>query len=71
MPSAIFLEAYLQFIGLGIVTEPSWGALASEGLKYIKTFPHMLIFPSLFISVTILAFNFVGDALRDALDPKM
>ena len=71
VPSAIFLEAYLQFIGLGIVTEPSWGALASEGLKYIKTFPHMLIFPSLFISVTILAFNFVGDALRDALDPKM
>lgn len=71
VPGAIFMEAYLQFLGLGIVNQPSWGALASEGLKYMKTFPHLLLFPSIFICITILAFNFVGDALRDALDPKM
>lgn len=71
VPSAIFMEAYLQFLGLGVVSEPSWGALASDGLNFIRTVPHLLLFPSFFICITILAFNFVGDALRDALDPKM
>lgn len=71
VPGAIFMEAYLQFLGLGVVGQPSWGALASDGLNFIRTFPHMLLFPSFFICITILAFNFVGDALRDALDPKM
>lgn len=71
VPSAIFMEAYLQFLGLGVVSQPSWGALASDGLNFIRTIPHLLLFPSFFICITILAFNFVGDALRDALDPKM
>lgn len=71
IPSAIFLEASLQFLGLGISAPmPSWGGLANEGINAMRTFPHMLLFPALFISVTILAFNFMGDALRDALDPK-
>ncbi|MCF0110568.1 MAG: ABC transporter permease [Erysipelotrichaceae bacterium] len=71
IPSAIFLEASLQFLGLGITAPmPSWGGLAQEGIGAIRTFPHMLWYPALFISITILAFNFMGDALRDALDPK-
>lgn len=71
IPSAIFLEASLQFLGLGISAPmPSWGGLANEGLSALRSFPYLLLFPAIFISVTILAFNFVGDALRDALDPK-
>lgn len=71
IPGAIFSEAYLQFIGLGPVDVPSWGALCSDALDLMTRYPYLLVFPSLFISVTILAFNFIGDALRDALDPKM
>ena len=71
IPSAIFLEASLQFLGLGITAPmPSWGGLANEGLQALRTYPHMILWPSIFISLTILAFNFLGDALRDALDPK-
>ncbi len=70
IPSAIFLEASLQFLGLGIAAPmPSWGGLAQEGISALRTFPHLMWIPSLFISVTILAFNFLGDAMRDALDP--
>jgi len=70
IPSAIFLEASLQFLGLGIAAPmPSWGGLAQEGITALRTFPHLMWIPSLFISVTILAFNFLGDAMRDALDP--
>lgn len=71
VPGAIFMEAYLQFLGLGSVAIPSWGGLSSDGLSYIRTVPHLILFPSIFICITILAFNFLGDALRDALDPKM
>lgn len=70
IPSAIFLEASLQFLGLGIAAPmPSWGGLAQEGITALRTFPHLMWIPSVFISVTILAFNFLGDAMRDALDP--
>ena len=70
IPSAIFMEASLQFLGLGIAAPmPSWGGLAQEGITALRTFPHLMWIPSLFISVTILAFNFLGDAMRDALEP--
>ncbi|AXY24851.1 diguanylate cyclase [Suicoccus acidiformans] len=72
IPSAIFTEAYLSFLGLG-VTPPmaSWGTMASEGAEAILTAPWRLAFPALLISLTIFAFNAVGDGLRDALDPKL
>ena len=72
VPSAIFTEAYLSFLGLG-VTPPmaSWGTMASEGAEAILTAPWRLLFPALLISMTIFAFNAVGDGLRDALDPKL
>ena len=72
IPSAIFTEAFLSYIGLG-VQQPmaSWGTMASEGNKAIQNAPWRLIFPALFISLTIFAFNAVGDGLRDALDPKL
>ncbi|MBN4050007.1 ABC transporter permease [Nitrospira defluvii] len=71
IPSAILAESTLSFVGLGL-TPPaaSWGSLANEGWKALKFYPHLIIFPSLAIFITVLAFNFLGDALRDALDPK-
>lgn len=72
VPSAIFTEAFLSFIGMG-VTAPtaSWGSMCNDGIKTMETTPHELIFPALFISITVLAFNFLGDGLRDALDARM
>lgn len=72
IPSAIFTEAFLSFIGLG-VSDPmaSWGVLAKNALETLRVYPYQLLFPSIAISLTILAFNFLGDGLRDALDPKM
>lgn len=72
VPSAIFTEAFLSFIGMG-VTAPtaSWGSMCNDGIKTMESTPHELIFPALFISVTVLAFNFLGDGLRDALDARM
>lgn len=71
IPSAILAESTLSFIGLGL-TPPaaSWGTLANEGWKALKFHPHLIIFPSLAIFIAMLAFNFVGDGLRDALDPN-
>jgi ABC-type dipeptide/oligopeptide/nickel transport system permease subunit len=67
---AIFTEAFLSFIGLGAQPPtPSWGRLLVDGFEYIRTSPHLAIFPSVAITLTILAFNFLGDGLRDALDP--
>jgi oligopeptide transport system permease protein len=72
VPSAIFIEAFLSFIGMGVVPPiPSWGSMCNEGIKTMLTTPHELIFPALFISVTVLAFNLLGDGLRDALDARM
>ncbi len=71
IPSFILYEATLTFIGLGI--EPpnaSWGKLINEGANYLETQPLLLIFPATLFSLTLFAFNFLGDGLRDALDPK-
>ncbi len=71
IPSAILAESTLSFIGLGL-TPPaaSWGTLANEGWKAIKFYPHLIVFPSLAIFLTTLAFNSLGDTLRDLLDPR-
>lgn len=72
IPSAIFTEAFLSFVGLGIpAPKASWGTLTSEALQGYTIYPYQLIFPSLAICFTILAFNLLGDGLRDALDPKL
>jgi len=72
VPSAIFTEAFLSFIGMGVAPPtPSWGSMCNEGLKTMQTTPHELIFPALLISITVLAFNMLGDGLRDALDARM
>jgi len=71
IPEAIFTEAFLSFIGLGVSAPmASWGVLASEGVSSMRSYPFQLFFPALAISITMLAFNFVGDGLRDALDPR-
>ena len=72
VPSAIFTEAFLSFIGMGVAPPtPSWGSMCNEGIKTMLTHPHELIFPALVISITVLAFNLLGDGLRDALDARM
>lgn len=72
VPSAIFTEAFLSFIGMGVAPPTaSWGSMCNEGLKNMLTHPHELILPAAMISVTVLAFNLLGDGLRDALDARM
>ena len=72
VPSAIFTEAFLSFIGMGVAPPtPSWGSMANEGIRTMLSHPHELLFPALFIGVTVLAFNMLGDGLRDALDVRM
>lgn len=68
---AIISTAGLSFIGLGVQPPtPEWGAMLSSGRNYIRSYPHLTFFPGLAIMLTILALNFLGDGLRDALDPK-
>ena len=71
IPSVILTESVLSFLGLGI-QEPmtSWGVLIEDGTKVMETSPWMLLFPGVLLSVTLYCFNFIGDGLRDALDPK-
>ena len=75
IPSAILAESTLSFIGIGI-NDPysswgtSWGTLAQDGWRAMRTYPHILFFPAAAIFLTILAFNFLGNELRDWLDPK-
>ena len=71
IPQVILTESFLSFLGLG-VQEPltSWGVLISEGAKQMESAPWLLIFPAIFLAVTLFCFNFIGDGLRDALDPK-
>jgi oligopeptide transport system permease protein len=71
IPQVILIESFLSFLGLG-VQEPytSWGVLISEGAAQMETAPWMLVFPATFLATTLFAFNFIGDGLRDALDPK-
>jgi oligopeptide transport system permease protein len=72
IPQAIFTEAFLSFIGLGVgAPMASWGMLASDALGGLRSFPYQLFFPAVAICITMLAFNFLGDGLRDALDPRM
>jgi len=72
VPSAVFTEAFLSYLGLGIpAPAASWGSLAQSGTKMILLYPHMLLFPAALISVFMLAFNLLGDGLRDALDPRL
>lgn len=71
IPDAIFTEAFLSFIGLGVSAPmASWGVLASEGINSIRSFPFQLIFPAAALCLTMLGFMFLGDGLRDALDPQ-
>ncbi|MGB1556852.1 MAG: oligopeptide ABC transporter permease OppC [Oceanococcaceae bacterium] len=71
IPQVILVESFLSFLGLG-VQEPytSWGALVNEGAQEMESAVWMLIFPAVFLALTLFCFNFVGDGLRDALDPK-
>jgi oligopeptide transport system permease protein len=72
IPSAIFTEAFLSFIGMGVAPPtPSWGSMCNDGIKTFLVYPHEFLFPAAAISVTVLAFNLLGDGLRDALDPRM
>lgn len=72
VPSAIFTESFLSFIGLGVsAPQASWGTLASDAMGGLRTYAYQLFVPSFFISMTVLSFNFLGDGLRDALDPRL
>jgi len=72
IPGYFSLEAFLSFIGLGInPPTPSWGAMISDGSRMIRTYPNQAIFPALALAITMFAFNFLGDGLRDALEPRL
>ncbi len=72
IPGYIFFEAALSFIGLGVnPPTPSWGAMINEGYAGIRSNPHLVLVPGLALVFTTLAFNFMGDGLRDAFDPRM
>lgn len=69
--SIIILESALSFLGLGVRPPmPSWGGTLADGRAFITRYPHIAIFPGIMIVITVLAFNFIGDGLRDALDPQ-
>ena len=71
VPAAILFEAFLSFLGVGVQPPtPSWGSMASDGISALEYAPHIVLVPSIALSVTLLAFNFLGDGLRDALDPR-
>ena len=72
VPGAIMLEASLSFLGIGVnPPTPSWGLMISDGITNMRSHPYMLISPALTLGVTLLAFTFLGDGLRDAMDPHM
>ncbi|GAI38457.1 unnamed protein product, partial [marine sediment metagenome] len=72
IPGYISTEVFLSFIGLGVdPPTPSWGTLISEGVRALRSYPNQVLFPSIALSITMFAFNFLGDGLRDALDPRM
>jgi peptide/nickel transport system permease protein len=72
MAGAIIAEAALSFLGLGVQPPtPSWGTMLDAGRSHLFDAPHLTIFPGLSIAVLVLGFNFLGDALRDRVDPKM
>ncbi|MDX1688625.1 MAG: ABC transporter permease [Candidatus Promineifilaceae bacterium] len=72
IPGYIFTEAFLSFIGLGVnPPTPSWGIMISEAVQGLRSYPNQIIVPAVMLSVTTLAFNFLGDGLRDAFDPRL
>lgn len=72
IPNYISYEAFLSFIGLGVnPPTPSWGIMIADGARAIRSYPHLALLPGLALAITMFAFNFLGDGLRDALDPKM
>jgi oligopeptide transport system permease protein len=72
IPAAILAEATLAFIGIGVqAPRASWGSLVADGNAYVRSFPHLVIFPALCIAIALISFTFLGDGLRDALDPKL
>ena len=71
IPRVILLESFLSFLGMGVqAPQSSWGTLIKDGADKMDVYPWLLIFPSIFFSLTIFSFNFLGDGLRDAFDPK-
>jgi oligopeptide transport system permease protein len=71
IPSVMLLEAFLSFLGLGIQPpQSSWGLLISYGVETMEEYPWLLLYPGLVLSITLFSLNFLGDGLRDALDPK-
>lgn len=72
VPSVILQEAFLSFLGLGVeAPDASWGTLVNDGARSMVVFPWLLVFPALFLAITIFSLNALGDGLRDALDPQM
>ncbi|MBT3274500.1 MAG: ABC transporter permease [Spirochaetales bacterium] len=72
IPGYISTEAFLSFIGLGVdPPTPSWGMMIAEGFKAMRSHPHLALFPGIALALVMLSFNFLGDGLRDALDPRM
>ncbi len=72
IPAYISYEAFLSFIGLGVnPPTPSWGIMIADGARSIRSYPHIVLFPAIALALTMFAFNFLGDGLRDALDPRM
>ena len=71
IPTNIMAESFLSFIGLGLQPpNSSWGTLANEGWRGMRSYPHLIVFPGIVLFLTMLSFQFVGDGLRDWLDPK-
>lgn len=72
IPGAILAEATLAYIGVGVQPpRASWGSLIAEGQKYVRSEPHLVVFPAIAIALALIGFTFLGDGLRDALDPKL
>ncbi|HEY8643156.1 MAG TPA: ABC transporter permease [Candidatus Dormibacteraeota bacterium] len=72
IPAAILFEAFLSYLGFGVKPPtPSWGAMCSEGFRSLQYAPHIILIPAAALCITLMAFNFMGDGLRDALDPRM
>ena len=72
IPAYIYTEAFLSFIGLGVnPPTPSWGSMIATGARALRSYPHQALFPALALAITMFAFNFLGDGLRDALEPRL
>ena len=68
----ILLEAALSFLGMGVpLPQPSWGTMISDGRPYLENAPWIVVVPGIALMLSVLAFNFLGDGIRDVLDPKM